>query len=50
MMYTQMGDIEMAFGLLLKHHPELETRVNIIKEELKSKTKEEILESIKYFK
>ena len=50
MMYIQMGDIDMAFGLLLKHHPELETRVNIIKKELISKTKDEIVESFKCFK
>lgn len=49
-MYTQMGDLDMAFGLLLKHHPELEDRVNKLKEELKTKTNEEILENIKYFK
>lgn len=50
MMYTQMGDIDMAFGLLLKHHPELEERVSNIKKELLTKTKDEIIESIKYFK
>lgn len=49
-MYTQMGDLDMAFGLLLKHHPELEDRVNVLKEELKKETNEEILESIKFFK
>lgn len=50
MMYAQMGDIDIAFGLLLKHHPELEERVSNIKKELLTKTKDEIIESIKYFK
>ena len=50
MMYIQMGDIDMAFGLLLKYHPELEERVNLLKEELKTKTKDEIVESFKYYK
>ena len=42
LMYTQIGDIDMAFGLLLKHHPELEDRVNKLKEELLNKPVEEI--------
>ena len=50
MMYVQMGNIDMSFGLLLKHHPELEERVNNIKKELLTKTKDEILKNIKYFK
>ena len=50
MMYTQMGDIDMAFGLLLKHHPELEVRVNKIKKELLTKTNDEIVGNFKYFK
>ena len=50
MMYTQMGDIDMAFGLLLKHHPELEVRVNNIKKELLTKTNDEIVGNFKYFK
>ena len=49
-MYTQINDLDMAFGLLLKHHPELEDKVNILKEQLKNKNTDEILESIKFFK
>ena len=49
-MYTQMNDLDMAFGLLLKYHPELENRINKLKEKLKNKSKEEILSSIRFFK
>ena len=49
-MYTQMGDIDMAFGLLLKYHPELEEKINKIKTKLINKTTDEILENIKYFR
>lgn len=49
-MYTQMNDLDMAFGLLLKHHPELEEKVNILKEQLKNKNTEEILEGVNFFK
>ena len=49
-MYTQNNDIDGSFDFLLKYHPELEERVNSLKKELVTKTKEEILKDVKYFK
>ena len=37
LMYRQMGDFDMAFGLLLKHHPELEEKVNEIRKNINYK-------------
>lgn len=36
LMYEQIGDFDIAFGLLLKHHPELEHKVEEIKKEKKN--------------
>lgn len=48
--YIDNGNLDMAFGLLEKHHPELLDRINKTKDIIKSQSKEEILKSIKHFK
>lgn len=45
--YYQIGNIDMAFGLLEKYHPEMSERINNIKNKIKDMSKDELDEYIK---
>ena len=48
--YTQIGDLDASFNLLLKYHPELSERINLIKENIKNKTNDEIVDEMRFYK